>query len=94
MTLDDVKNFLASSNGPWAVLLALALIFGIPSYPNRWLAAFAPGWLGGLAGAIGADDAGDRAGARVETQIPDRVHAAETQSEIAHRYSAFGRLTR
>jgi hypothetical protein len=45
MTFDDVKNFLASSNGPGAVLLAVALIFGIPSYPNRWLAAFAPGWF-------------------------------------------------
>ena len=39
---------------------------------------------GSLAGAIGADDAGDRSGARVEAQIPDRMHAAEAHSEIAH----------
>jgi hypothetical protein len=45
MTIDDVKNFLVSPQGPWAVLLVLALLFGIPRYPNRWLAAFAPGWF-------------------------------------------------
>jgi len=45
MTVDDVKNFLASPHGPWAVLLALAVLFSIPRYPNRWLAAFAPGWF-------------------------------------------------
>ena len=45
MTVDDVKNFLASPHGPWAVLFALALLFSIPKYPNRWLAAFAPGWF-------------------------------------------------
>ena len=38
----------------------------------------------GLAGAVGADDAGDRPGARVEAQIPDRMHAAEAHGEIAH----------
>ncbi len=45
MTVDDVKNFLASPNGSWTVLLVLALLFSIPRYPNRWLAAFAPGWF-------------------------------------------------
>jgi hypothetical protein len=45
MTVDDVKNFLVSPHGPWAVLLALALLFSIPKDPNRWLAAFAPGWF-------------------------------------------------
>jgi hypothetical protein len=45
MTFDDVKSFLASPNGLWVVLLALVLLFSIPRYPNRWLAAFAPGWF-------------------------------------------------
>ena len=39
---------------------------------------------GSFAGAIGADDAGDRTGARIEAQIPDRMHAAEAHSQIAH----------
>jgi len=39
---------------------------------------------GSFAGAIGADDAGDRSGARVEAQIPDRMHAAEAHGQIAH----------
>jgi hypothetical protein len=45
MTLDDVKTFLVGPNGPWVVLVALALLFSVPRYPNRWLAAFAPGWF-------------------------------------------------
>jgi hypothetical protein len=45
MTFDDVKSFLVGPNGPWAVLVAFALLFSIPRYPNRWIAAFAPGWF-------------------------------------------------
>ena len=43
---------------------------------------------GGLAGAVRADDAGDRAGRASKRQIADRVHAAEAHREIAHRNSA------
>jgi hypothetical protein len=43
MTVDDVKNYLAGPDGPWVVLLALTVLFSIPRYPNRWLAALAPG---------------------------------------------------
>ena len=43
MTVDDVKNYLAGPDGPWVVLLALTVLFSIPRYPNRSLAALAPG---------------------------------------------------
>jgi len=45
MTLDDVKTFLVGPNGPWVVLVALALLFSVPRYPNRPQNLFSGGFF-------------------------------------------------